>query len=199
MRLIEIADKKFKTNKDLANFIKVNCSQFLKLSTGKFLYRGIDSMPGGFKNYFIGKSPKDRLPRDTDINVQTKIDQKLLDGGFIAIRSNSIFCTSVLAQAQFYGFAYIIFPFNGFDYTWSPKISDLTTTFTIGKYHSANKNTVAFLDKLLSLPTDKFINKYQFTDVNLQNAFSKNREVLIHGKYVAVSFKYYKENLVGLL
>lgn len=111
-------------NRTFQKFLS-DCSQSIEAmkSAKKFLYRGITNPEHGI---FVGRSRDNRDTRDSSSMLSGKVDEILKAGGLTAIRSNSIFCTSVLSDANFYGTQYIIFPKNGFDFTWSPKVSDFT-------------------------------------------------------------------------
>ena len=104
------------------SLIEKQCSQFLSDAkrVEKFLYRGMsDGVP-----VLYGKPHVDREPMDTNAAVQRKLDDILKMAGFKALRSNSIFTTSDWTQAEEYGSIYIIFPKNGYSFTWSKKHSD---------------------------------------------------------------------------
>jgi hypothetical protein len=89
----------------------------------KFLLRGVAS---GGPQIFLGRSRDNRKPLDSDKLDATMMDDYLKASGFTALRSNSIFCTGSLYGVGKYGTVYIIFPVNGFDITWSPKVHDFT-------------------------------------------------------------------------
>lgn len=109
-------------------FIEDHCSDFLNIlkKTNMFLYRGIKDC--GNNQIFLGYSRNDRTPRDTDAYIQTLTDTYLKLQGFTALRSNSIFCTADESATDIYGRQYIIFPINGFKYTWSLVHEDWTIT-----------------------------------------------------------------------
>jgi hypothetical protein len=103
-----------------------DCSESIAAmkETSLFLYRGLTTPPHVI---FLGRSRDQRDTRDTSSSIQTSIDEILQKGGLTALRSNSIFSTSVSSDAGFYGTPYMIFPKNGFSFTWSPKIRDFTS------------------------------------------------------------------------
>ena len=91
---------------------------------GDFLYRGISLLNAEY-DIFLGRPRKNRRATDTSIELQQEWDKLFTAAGFSALRSNSIFCAGGIDTAVSYGSAYIIFPINGFSFTWSPKIYDL--------------------------------------------------------------------------
>jgi len=131
--LKDIDDDKNKENRfKIISFIEKNCTEILELygAYRKALYRGINrEVPGTLHlkdgDVFFGKSPEDRRPTDIPLNIQTAIDKHLKDVGFTALRSNSIFCHPNFILAQGYGEPYIIFPIDGFTYSWCTSAEDL--------------------------------------------------------------------------
>jgi len=105
--------------------IQKNCKKILKIykqfNGFKLLYRGISSI----QDSFIGKSIDNRRPVDTRNRIHKQLVQLMIDTGFKAHRGNSIFTTTFLNQAGRYGAPYIIFPIDGFNYSWSVKHGDL--------------------------------------------------------------------------
>jgi hypothetical protein len=57
--------------------------------------------------------------------VQEMIDGWMKENGFKALRSNSFFVTGDYEQAMKYGNVYVIFPKDGFYYTWFEGTKDL--------------------------------------------------------------------------
>lgn len=103
--------------------IQKDCSEYAQavIATGKVLYRGSGntSMPA-----YVARSRSNRSPDNTPLSIQKGFDKLLSSQGFTALRGNSIFTTSRQLQAARYGEPYIIFPKNGFSFTWSPKVPD---------------------------------------------------------------------------
>ncbi len=141
-----------------------------------FLYRGFYTYQP--EKIIYAESPINRKPKDMDVNLQIAIDNKLKDTGFTALRSNSIFCTGSQQQASVYSYhqnPYIILPINGFTYTWC-RFHDLWSSAP-AKYISSS----------LDLPTNEFINEFQFKNTNLLDAILSLNEIYIHGEYIAIS------------
>lgn len=127
----------------------------------RFLYRGVSrSAP----SIFIGKPRKDR---NTSLNpeMSKEIDDKFFAAGFKAARRNSIFC-SASSQAAIYGTVYLIFPVNGFNFTWSPIVHDFIT--------SGNINVYNFDPIKVNYQSDNFV-----------GALNSGNEIMVHGKYYA--------------
>jgi hypothetical protein len=121
--------KKFNAGKNnpaltkLIENIAKDCSQvipFYRL-TGKVLLRGVK----GQKDAYIGRSWENRKPTNSFPQLQKLYDMVLQNKGFKALRSNSIFTTSSSVFAEKFGFAYIIFPKNGFEFHWNRYRQDL--------------------------------------------------------------------------
>lgn len=111
----------------IANFIKLNCSDFLKYKTN--LYRGLK---GQENEIFISKP---RL-RPSSVNgaagtqAMRNADRYMKLAGFKALRSNSIFCNSDISEAMDWGNVFKIYPCNGFTFGYSAKF----TCTTAGAY-----------------------------------------------------------------
>ena len=121
---VEMAMKDWKRLYKLVSFIEAHCQEYLQMSklAGGFLYRGI-ARNLNRAPIFIGNSSDNRPPRNTAPNIQKIADEYLKIGGFKALRSNSVFCGNI-DQASEYGDIYIIFPIDGFDFTWSMNHDD---------------------------------------------------------------------------
>jgi len=108
----------------VSKYIQNHCSDILKIyrETDNYLFRG---WAGDKPSIFMGNPRIDRQPKDVAYNIQVGVDEKLKDAGFTALRSNSIFCTCERNHAGKYGAVYVIFPINGFNYTWALGLYDL--------------------------------------------------------------------------
>ena len=96
--------------------IEPNCSEVLKVyrEVGKVYLRGEKGMP----DIFRGASRINRPARDSNALIAQMFDNCLLDLGFDARRSNSIFATGSRSNASEFGNIYMIFPINGFKFTY---------------------------------------------------------------------------------
>lgn len=111
----------------IAEIIKRDCSEALPdILKTRPMYRGI--WLGNKKSWFLkGKSHNNRTPKDSAAEIQKAFDETLLNAGFKALRSNSIFATGDIEQAEAYSTnLYGIFPINGFNMTWFKDMKDLT-------------------------------------------------------------------------
>jgi hypothetical protein len=101
------------------------CSQSIAemQKADKFLFRGLRDAP----KIFVGAPRTNRKALDTDQAVNNAFDEMLKASGFKALRSNSIFCFGGDSYAvSEFGKPYMIFPKNGYQLTWSPKVMDFT-------------------------------------------------------------------------
>lgn len=177
----------------VTNYIKTRCSQILKLykETDNYLYHGFkDKMP----LIFMGNPRDDRKPMDTDIELQKEADRKLKEAGFNALRSNSIFCTNRFKRASSYGEVYIIFPLNGFNYTYSDKLYDFYMDFSMTDLRIFKK-----------LPSQEFVHYWKFKNKFLGNILDSpsGNEIYINGPYIAVgadnTYHQFHDNNIKLL
>jgi hypothetical protein len=172
--------------------IMQNCNEILNLyrkNAGRFdpfLFRGVRLE----SDAFISEPINFRQPQDTPNKVQTIIDSKLAAAGFKALRSNSIFCTGNKYNAKFFGSSYVIFPFDGFAFTWSEEIFDLTTDYDLFNDKDSkkpNENSVAFVNTINDMSGPQFVERYGFKNTDLQQAILSEHEIYVRGKYVAVN------------
>ena len=104
----------------IAYNIKRDCSEILALyqeMLGRALYRGLSShLP------FI-ESPIEQNRKPTQLSplIQHEVDHDLFARGFKAVRGNSIFCAGARIAKSWGKSTYVVFPKNGFSYTWYPK------------------------------------------------------------------------------
>lgn len=113
-----------------AQLISKNCKFALAACqrTNNLLYRGIKENKGNNLPHAFVSSPRtDRESKDTPNDIHAAFDKLMKKVGYIATRSNSIFCTSDRSDASHYGNSYIIFPLDGFHFTWSVHHRDLTS------------------------------------------------------------------------
>ncbi len=198
----------------VTNFIKKHCSEFLAV------YQNSGALYHGFKktkplsDTFITNSRENRTPKDSAVEYQKLIDEKLKQAGFNALRGNSIFCTHDPFTALKFGKVYLIFPLNGFDFTWS-RSYDLTAEYalTYSGYLNAKEMYKEFKEAeqsgdslyikqmylqmsnddykmyfdLKRLTPEEFIKKYRFSNKNLEKALASNFEIYIRGQYISVS------------
>lgn len=116
MRLFEVDDPALI---ETIEKITDECSDILELYRGlhRMLFRGVKGAPP----YFERQPREDRRNLHSNSKLSQAYDDYLGSKGFTALRSNSIFCTNSMIQADSYGTVYVIFPKNGFTYTWSKR------------------------------------------------------------------------------
>ena len=124
----------------ILKIIDMKCSRYLTdmKETGLFLYRGCKSSESQGYDFFMGNSHQDRIPKDSNPEIQQQWDNILSQLGIKAKRSNSIFTSGEPNQAIMYGPKYIIFPFNTANFSWSKTQSDLVL----------NENTLKQFNKI---------------------------------------------------
>ncbi|AUZ94875.1 hypothetical protein FDI40_gp063 [Agrobacterium phage Atu_ph07] len=111
---------------NVAEFIRKKCQPYLRMNpdfNNNPLYRGISSS----EPIIVSAIRTDRKPLDTDLETHNKIVKELSNRGIKANRDNSIFCSGDSDVPYTYGNTYVIFPIGEFDFTWNPKILDMTT------------------------------------------------------------------------
>lgn len=193
--------------KELSEKIKIECSDAVQAISqeNKFLYRGMklgNSVARFFKlkpslKIFLGMPREDRKPVDVSVETQGKYDSYLRKFGMTALRSNSIFCTSNKLFAERYGTTYLIFPKNGFDFTWSPDTSDLTDDIKVAwitkrfpvrfSERYENVTDISFNDWLRY-----YFSQHEFYNKDFVSALKSGNEILIRGEFYAVNDTYTK-------
>ena len=183
-------------------FLKLHCSDIIDVytQTQKVMYSGMKNVK---PNVYIEKTPSNRIPRDAPINNQIAVDGKLKSAGFTALRNNSIFCSSKKTDAQHYTKAnpspHVIFPLNGFSFTYSSVFEDLfLNVFAPWKVKNkimTNRTEQIFNATLEELSPSEFVERWGFHKENISGAIASKKEIYIHGEYIAVlssseEFKY---------
>lgn len=166
----------------LINFMKKNCSNIIKIykDEGYFLYRGIRHQASSI---LLGRSRDDRKPMDTPPDIQNKLDKVLASQGFTALRGNSIFCSSSFAFVHDYGTPFMIFPVNGFTYTWNTDAQDLYKRWLLRSEYSILANEL----KVGIDNPEQFIKEFHFiNNERLDDALTTGREIYINGSCVAI-------------
>ncbi len=165
----------------IASYIKENCSEYLSvtLQANKFLYRGVTTTS---TPVFVGRPRDKRTPTGQSESQQAILDMLLKASGFKALRSNSISCISDENVSEAFGIPYLIFPVNGFDYTWSKWINDIGSSSALVRVLTRyrRKDQVDYED------VDAFLRDTGFRNNDLEGALFHDHEVSIAGKYIAV-------------
>lgn len=180
----------------ITDFIKTNCSEFLTIAkkTNELLYRGYqDSVP---KDHFIGYPRQDRKPSGLSIDLHNKLIKCFDLVGLEAPRNKTISCTSSMYTTIDFGdgnttdHVYVIFPLNGFKYSWSTKFDDIGA---LGQGFGEGDDVIAKLEnislnKINYKFAEKMITSFGFTNKNLEKALKMKHEVAVEGKYLAVLY-----------
>lgn len=108
-----------------------NCKEIIKVykelnrnnfEREKFLFRGIRSSDDAL----YGKPFEARKPKDSNRELHELVNGAINKMGFDSNRENSMFVTGDRSQAAGYGYGlYIMFPVDGFKFTWSQTVKDL--------------------------------------------------------------------------
>lgn len=173
MKLIEF-DKTKNDIDYISEQIENNCSYAISVYSdyNDVLYSGI------YKHdefSFHAHSPVNRKPRGMEIEQQEYIDTCFKMTGFTALRSNSIFCIANYGNSKRFGNSYIIFPVNGFSFTWSRKWRFLT-----------GFNCPLSPTPITPEIANKTITAFGFDHSDFSASVISGNEVLIHGEYYAV-------------
>lgn len=177
----------------ICQLLEANCSEALREMryAERVLYRGQKIFKG---NEYKGYSRNDRKSKDTDYETNVKINQILAQFGFTALRNNSIFCTSNIADARSYGMIYYIFPIDGFKFTWSRRYDDFYVR--VMEYMTPEQREI-WLEKVEKDP-ESFIKNGEFRDEkssSLQDAILSKNEIYICGQYYALLTGEYGKSL----
>lgn len=164
-----------------APIIERRCSNAIDsmIEANRLMYRGTTTAPSAA---FYGRSRDNRTSVNLKGGIQEAFDEKFRNHGFTALRSNSIYCTGASGDTQMYGATFIIFPVNGFTFTWSPKIDDLL--FRIQKYFGVREHQLT-PEILASDFTDELFESMDFRKDDLAAALESKNEIMIRGEYYA--------------
>jgi hypothetical protein len=177
---------------NILNKIIEECSDIVSImrQTKKFLYRGVDGKPSVFKS----RPREARRPRDNAPELHHAINAWLREHGFYAVRANSLFVTSLFGMTDQYGKPYVIFPVNGFKYTWFQKGAGDLFIDMQNMYGSSATQLKPGDDPVEMV--DKLMKKVHPTDQNIVVAMRKNNEIMLAGmEYYAIDYLKYKKLL----
>jgi hypothetical protein len=171
-------------------------------AAGSFLYRGIRVggtttsptwkpriLQGNSPTIFKASSRTNRKPVDTPNQIQNMIDGALEATGFKALRSNSIFCSGYKAAAMNYGIPYLIFPLDGFDFTWSKAYADLYSDI-IEDLESNEEHRELFFYRFEYDPGEWIFDIARYDNASLVTAIKSNHEIMIRGEYYAIHHQF---------
>lgn len=206
MRIYEIAPgEKQEIDDNIERYLQLvssECTQALSAmkQAQKFLYRGYANQQA---LAFKGQSRNDRRPLSSEPSVAEKFDEMFDYAGIAAKRSNSIFCTSKFDDAGFYtnykpgtlggprkaNNIYMIFPIDGFQFSWASKTPDL-----FGDWSPYSDTP-----ELMAYNFDKIIDKFGISDQMFPAAIKSGNEVLISGQYYAFNDTRFRTSFLNLL
>ncbi len=192
----EIALRLKKEDKILS-LIKEHCQTAHQtyLNTHKILTRGID------KNYltaneFIGRSRENRTPIVMNEIKAKKLNSAFSELGFNARRDNSIFCSSNKNAYKMFGTAFYIFPIDPFDFTWSPIVKDINIDMPLRS--AINDNNYDIFKLWNEGQYNELIKYCEYSKTDFNEAVLSENEVMIHGKYLGLSYEDYSGFVIKL-
>lgn len=158
------------------NGLLKNCKQVL--ATYKTLNQGVDSnntgelrfmfrgIKGQNSDAIYGKPFTKRRPKDSPKTADMLFNLAMKEAGFEARRDNSSFVSGNDSHAGGYGNLYIMFPVDGFSFTWSKKHDDLVLPDNFVKANMVNKPVVSKIKKELEKLDSKVLYKLKW-DYNM--------------------------------
>lgn len=141
-----------KENAQIVKTILEECSDYVPYTKEGTLYRGIN---GNHDSFLYQEYPSNRKPTHSTIILHDFLNDVFARKGFKTNRSNSIFCSGRSSDAATYGTVYVVFPKNGFNFLWSPKISDAYNNVDIFKETKLSKmisKTIESFNKKVDIP-----------------------------------------------
>jgi len=192
--------------------LKKNCSEIIKFykkmtppPIGRMFYR---FMKVSIPDYKVFIPPKNREPLSSAPWIQKMVDDALEERFGWRPRSSGVFALSLYPglfappqEISDYGKTYMFFPYDGYEYIWSEKISDLYLIFPYSKLDrhyadikktimSASRNETDFEKNLAEwkIKFEEWMDTYR--DTGLENALNvrKGYEVMFKcKKYVLVN------------
>ena len=179
----------------LIPIIKKNCSEYLKEVGKNVLIRGIQSSNDVLSLAEI----TNRAPKDTYEGVHDYMVDFYKKENIKARRDNSLFCTGIKNTALEYGNLFVVFPYNGYDYSYLEGIKD----FTRSPLYSAINTGVR-----LSKPVDEQIKLFDLKPMviktdNILHAMQNGFEICLRApKYICIKLDVYnlhiKKELFGI-
>lgn len=186
---------KFRSEEDIMNLLKTNCKEIISIyqKTGKFLWRGIR----GVDDMVRINIWKDRQPLQLKKEIHDATNNALTELGLIAHRGNSIFVSPDVGVAGTWGSRYVIFPRDGFKYTWFENVP--ANNYVFNEISGLNVRYKYAVEDNPDLSLEDFykeeISKLGPTDNNISQAISEGKEVLIAGDWYYAFSKPYAERI----
>jgi len=199
---------------EFVELIQNDCSEIIDVyrkANGNALYRGINGIrPTGNKiDYW-----EYRTPVDMSSNRQDMIDDVLHRQGMKAVRGNSIFTSPRMKIAKDWGSPFIVFPMNGFQYTWFKNqnkgdymyfVFNAIIDDSLEEYRNLDDdeshNDFPTAEKFIMDQLYLMTEQYEPMNTNLEMAIEEGKEVLITGpnSYYAIplSWEHYLPQLLA--
>lgn len=182
----------------IADVLKKDCGDFIREAGGKMLWRGMRltaENTHGYKltsdeniDYWLRLTRKDRKPADTSPELHQELDTWFDDKFGFKARSQSMFCygTGGKSSADQYGNVYMVFPFDGYKFVWSPEVRDL-----YDEIGNAPQGGHDFDKDEWHKAISKFMEKQNYTDKELYIAAKSKSEIMVNcTRYYAIAGKY---------
>lgn len=162
---------------ELMEMVRRDCSQMLNYmaGTGMALYRGVTR---DYHDVFEAEitSNKNPIHPDAPPELTDAVNDWLTKYNFRANRSNCLYVTSYIDQAEMYGTPYIILPHDGFSYTWFANSGDLYNDLVAWLPKGSPKEAVQdFIENSL----DDFMISLKPLNGDLTQAMAMGNEIMI--------------------
>lgn len=193
-KLVYSSTEKYRDLKYL-EMINRDCSDAVSAMrrVDKLLFRGIRKPTS---SQYKGSSRENRNTH-TNNEMAAKLSEYMTAAGITATRLNSMPTTSDYSVSDVFGHPYVIFPINGFEFSWSPIIKDFG--MFARKYKSAQdlEERVYLLSN--SDPKAFVLNNLEYTNQDFAAALKRGNEIGIRGEYYAFDSYEYKEIFLDYL
>ena len=168
------------TDDEILEILESDCRPFLESCGNRFLYRGSKTNENEPTLKKI-KPRLDRVPRDMDANLHVMIDNYFEKKFGVRYRSEGVFGTGSIYNAEDYGTVFAMFPIGEFSFISSPRIVDLYSNI---KMNETFKNMFKTpFDKNKFQHNQETINEYlqskNYSSDNLAAALHKGNEIMI--------------------
>ena len=164
----------------------------------RFLFRGVKK---GGPDIFIGQPREKRKVVGSGFQEYAELcDLYLKTMGFSALRLSSIFCNSSPHEAAEWGRLYVIFPMNGFKYTWTPKHSGVPASDYDYSFLPEEIIDTLFRDEKIDIPplpllkkqAKEFVLKNGFKSTHFSEAIGSSHDIWFMGRYIAFRKTFYR-------
>jgi len=162
-----------------------NCQPFLKEWLKSFKghnleiwYRGMQSSV----SFFQRDVRTERIPTNTDVELHLELDSEFNKRYGHKYRSNALFVTGDVSEANEYGSVFMIFPIGDFKYLWNERIDDLFLFTDILSGNKPEYSSGTYKEKLLST----------YKSTNMMRAINSEVEIMLACKqYYGLRAKIY--------